>query len=77
MITSCPLLLSIAIDVLLGGPGAIIDVELFSSVLNFIPYFLFLIIAVLSEEFGWRGYVLDELQKKNSSLLASLILGVI
>jgi membrane protease YdiL (CAAX protease family) len=77
LITSCPLLLAIGFDILLGGLGASIDVELFSSVLNFIPYFLFLIIAVLSEEFGWRGYALDELQKNNSSFLSSVIIGFI
>lgn len=40
-------------------------------------YFAFLVIAVLAEEFGWRGFALDPLQKKNSALNASLQIGVI
>jgi membrane protease YdiL (CAAX protease family) len=29
------------------------------------------------EELGWRGYVLDRLQEKNSALVSSLILGLV
>lgn len=76
LITFCPLLLGIVLDLLIGGSGAQIDEDLFSNVLIFIPYFLFLLIAVLSEEFGWRGYVLDKLQTKYSSLASSIIIGI-
>ena len=34
-----------------------------------------LIFGALSEELGWRGYALDELEKKWSPLAASLVLG--
>jgi membrane protease YdiL (CAAX protease family) len=36
-----------------------------------------LIFGALSEELGWRGYALDELEKKWSPLAASLVLGCV
>lgn len=39
--------------------------------------FVELIFGALSEELGWRGYALDELQSKWSALTASLVLGLI
>jgi membrane protease YdiL (CAAX protease family) len=38
---------------------------------------IFLLIATLGEEIGWRGVALPELQKKYSPLKASLILGLL
>ncbi len=43
-----------------------------------IPYFfLMLIIGGGQEEFGWRGYALDPLQKKFGTIPASLLIGLI
>jgi membrane protease YdiL (CAAX protease family) len=43
-----------------------------------IPIFLLIYFTnALPEEFGWRGYVLDPLQKQTNALRASLILGLI
>jgi len=43
-----------------------------------IPALLFLMLLLqLGEEFGWRGFALDRLQKKFGSIYASLILGLI
>jgi membrane protease YdiL (CAAX protease family) len=35
-----------------------------------------LVIGPLAEEFGWRGFALDQLQSKWSALVSSLVLGV-
>jgi uncharacterized protein len=50
---------------LLTNPSSIVLSILFSSLIPFI------------EELGWRGYVLDRLQEKQSALVSSLILGVV
>jgi membrane protease YdiL (CAAX protease family) len=50
---------------MLTNPSSIVLSLLFSSLIPFI------------EELGWRGYVLDRLQEKQSALMSSLILGVI
>jgi membrane protease YdiL (CAAX protease family) len=39
-------------------------------------YAIILLIGVLGEELGWRGYVLDLLQKKWSAFISSLFIGV-
>jgi len=49
----------------LTNPSSIVLSLLFSSLIPFI------------EELGWRGYVLDRLQEKQSALMSSLILGVV
>ena len=46
----------------------------------FLPlYFLysFIFLGPIGEEFGWRGYALDQLQARWSGLTASMILGVL
>lgn len=45
-----------------------------------IIYFFFEILLLggpLQEEFGWRGYVLDKLQRKFSAIKSSIIIGII
>lgn len=65
------LLLRTAVDVsplreMLLNPGT------FGTTIIFV--FLF---GPLSEELGWRGYVLDNLQSRHSALVSSLIIGVV
>lgn len=68
-------LLSIGLNILFGGDGTNFDVELLGNIFSFLPYLLFLILGVLAEEFGWRGYALDELQEKRTALSSSIIIG--
>lgn len=44
-----------------------------------IPLFIFslLVLGAVQEEFGWRGFALDKLQKRWNALLSSLILGIL
>ena len=53
------------------------EISTFSLSVLMPTYFAFLIIAVLAEEFGWRGFALDPLQDKYSALNASLQLGIV
>lgn len=41
------------------------------------PLFLVLFVMQLGEEFGWRGFALDELQQKWGAVHASVVLGVL
>jgi len=72
-----PILIGIGFDILFGGGGATYEgfINLLDNPLGFLPYLLFLIIAVLAEEFGWRGYAQDTLQKNYSIIISGLILG--
>lgn len=67
------LLLSILTD------GIIPDLVLVSApwLLVGIFFFVLLIGGPLGEEFGWRGYALDGLQKKYNALVSSIIVGVL
>jgi membrane protease YdiL (CAAX protease family) len=50
----------------------------FIKVSNIFPLFIINITSgPLGEELGWRGYALNELQKKTSPLVASLIIGLL
>ncbi len=48
-----------------------------SPVLILLNVLFIAIVGPISEEPGWRGYALDRLQAKHSSLVASLILGIV
>jgi len=75
---------AILVVVLLGTMGQIgiqyvtgknFDYSLFLSQLpSFLPL---IIIGPISEEFGWREYLLKRLQKKWNALISSLIVGIV
>ena len=77
-------LLGIGIDVLLGG-----SIPDFSQpfIVRLVPpsfgialagvVFLLFQVLVNGEEFGWRGYAVPKLQVRHTSLVASLIIGVV
>jgi membrane protease YdiL (CAAX protease family) len=73
-------ILSALLDIITGGSGATWG-EAARNVLtdpfSIIPSILFASLIPFIEELGWRGYVLDRLQEKQSALASSLILGVI
>jgi membrane protease YdiL (CAAX protease family) len=68
-----PLLIAGGLSFLFEGSGISFDTVFLSS---FLFSLLFLIIGVLAEEFGWRGYILDSLQTKYNALISSIILGL-
>jgi len=53
--------------------------DFFKNPYSILPFFFMMTITggPLGEEFGWRGYLLERLQKKFNSLNSSLILGLI
>ena len=67
-----PLLIAGGFSFLFKGNGIIFDSEFLS---NFLFSIIFLIIGVLAEEFGWRGFILDILQRKNNAFISSMIIG--
>lgn len=73
-------LLSALLDVLFGGGGTTwgeAALGMVSNPLSLIASILFASLIPFIEELGWRGYVLDRLQDKQSALASSLILGVL
>ncbi len=68
-----PLLIAGGISILFKGIGITFDPIFLSSFLFSVS---FLIIGVLAEEFGWRGYVLDPLQSKYTAFISSIIIGL-
>lgn len=52
-------------------------VSIFGAATVIFTFFDNLVRGPLGEELGWRGYVLNELQKKYSSLKSALIVGVL
>lgn len=78
-----PALMSIAIvlDIFSGGNVAIFTQVLtpfLAAPLSIITFALpIFFIGPFPEELGWRGYVLDKLQKKWNALASSLILGIV
>ncbi|TFF97080.1 MAG: CPBP family intramembrane metalloprotease [Promethearchaeota archaeon] len=77
-----PLVCSLGIitGILFNGvfPSFETAVEYLSNPIGFIFYLFFVFIyGPLPEEFGWRGYALDRLQKKWNALYSSLILALL
>ena len=73
-------LLSALLDVLIGGGGTTwgeAALGMVSNPLSLIASILFASLIPFIEELGWRGYVLDRLQEKQSALTSSLSLGVL
>jgi membrane protease YdiL (CAAX protease family) len=70
-----PIIFAGLIDLVIGGKEMRINYDCYDSFFTLFPYLIFLIIAVLAEEFGWRGYAQDALQNKYSALISSLVLG--
>ena len=71
--------LAILLDMLLGGtpPGVEAIAQIAAQPASLIIMLLMtLIMGPLAEEFGWRGFALDQLQFRWTALLSSLILGV-
>lgn len=73
-------MLAALLDVLTGGNGATwgeAALNVLTNPLSIIPSILFSSLIPFIEELGWRGYVLDRLQEKQSALISSLVLGVV
>ena len=71
--------LGILLDILLGGspPGAEALAQIAAQPASLLVMVVMgLVIGPLSEELGWRGFALDQLQSKWSALVSSLLLGV-
>lgn len=62
------------LNVALGGRFPKTDI--LSTPWLILPLFLVFLVMQVGEEFGWRGYALDRMQRRASSLAASLVLGV-
>lgn len=72
ILSLAPLLIAGGISVLFKGSGITFDPVFIS---NFLGSVIFLIIGVIAEEFGWRGYVLDPLQSKYNAFISSITVG--
>lgn len=68
-----PLVIAGGVSFLFNGSGITFDPIFFSG---FLVTLIFLIVGVIAEEFGWRGYVLDALQNKYHAFISSLIIGL-
>ena len=72
--------LAALLDAVSGGGGTTwgeAALNVLSDPMSIIPSILFSSLIPFIEELGWRGYVLDRLQEKQSALVSSLILGVL
>jgi membrane protease YdiL (CAAX protease family) len=70
--------LSVLLDVVAGGKGAVPEAaaRFASNPLAIVPFAIFMLLfGPLPEELAWRGYALDQLQKRWSALSSSLFLG--
>ena len=66
-------LITVVIMQLVGEP---VQWEYGISGVALVPTFVFIyLLNALPEEYGWRGYALEPLLKRNSALMASLFLG--
>jgi membrane protease YdiL (CAAX protease family) len=71
--------IAILLEMFLGGssPGAEAITQIAAQPASLIGMLLMgLIIGPMAEEFGWRGYALDPLQARWSSLVSALIVGL-
>ena len=76
--------LAIVIVVLLGSAGQLIIHSLLGNSFNFslyivqLPSFIpLIIIGPISEELGWRGYLLSKLQIKWNAFVSSVFIGIV
>jgi membrane protease YdiL (CAAX protease family) len=68
--------LAVLLDILMGGQGAHLEARFQSNLASILPFVVFTVFfGPLPEELGWRGYALDRLQEKHSTLASSLLLG--
>jgi len=70
---------AVGLDRMLGGTGGHWEesaLQIAASPLSIIPFALPIFLIGPMEEFGWRGFALDFLQKRSNALVASLTLGV-
>ncbi|MFO7928671.1 MAG: type II CAAX endopeptidase family protein [Candidatus Humimicrobiaceae bacterium] len=70
---------TLVIYILFEGKAGLPEFTLISQPWLIIPLFFlsFFALGAIQEEFGWRGYALDLMQKKWNALLSSLMLGII
>lgn len=72
--------LAAILDKLSGGTGAAwgeVSLNVLTNPASIVLSILFASLFPFIEELGWRGYVLDRLQERNSALVSSLILGTV
>ena len=55
--------------------GVLPKKEILSTPWMIVPLFLVFLVLQMGEEFGWRGYALESLQRGSSALAASLVVG--